>query len=143
MHYLLEYLYRFHYTIGGKAVLSLRKEQEVDKTMASLNRTGYIWSNATNGANRRHGPGGNFAIIDTLPAGTPLLVLCYSHGDRETFTAPNGVMYTSDAWDFVITSDQDPGGYVADVLVDTGSDITKQLGNQGTCAALAHRLTSP
>lgn len=111
--------------------------------MSTHNRTGYIWSTVASGANRRRGPSTNFAVIDTLPARTELIVLCYSHGDTETFTASNGLTYTSDAWDFVVTSDQDAGGYVADVLIDTGSDITKQLGEQGTCAALVHHLATP
>lgn len=108
--------------------------------MATHNRTGSIWSNVTLGANRRLGPGTNFEEIDTLPAGQSLIVLCYSHGQSESFTAPNGQTYTSDAWDFVVTSDQDPGGYVADVFVDTGGDVTQQLGAQGTCELLQQRL---
>lgn len=45
-------------------------------------------------------------------------------------------------WDFVVTSDGDVGGYVADVFVDTGDDIIKQLGEQGSCNLLQQRLTS-
>ena len=71
--------------------------------MSTHNHTGSIWSNVNGGANRRHGPGTKFARIDTLQAGTSLIVLCYSRGERETFTAPNGQTYTSDAWDFVVT----------------------------------------
>ena len=108
--------------------------------MSNHNHTGYIWSNVNGGANRRHGPGTNYGIIDNLPAGTPLIVLCYSHGQSESFTAPNGQAYTSDAWDFVVTRDPDLGGFVADVLVDTGGDITQQLGEQNTCRNLKNRL---
>lgn len=108
--------------------------------MADHNRTGTIWGNVTAGANRRKGPGTKYdPPIDTLPAGKPVIVLCYAHGESVTWTAPNGHTYTSDAWDFVVTSDQDPGGYVADVFVDTGGDIVQQLGQQGTCDALGDR----
>ena len=111
--------------------------------MSNHNHTGSIWSNVTDGANRRHGPGTNYGVIDNLPAGTPLIVLCYSHGQSESFTAPNGQAYTSDAWDFVITGDQDRGGYVADVLIDTDGDVVQQLGAQGTCDALRQHLANP
>ena len=110
--------------------------------MATHNHTGSIWSNATGGVHRRHGPGTNFAIIDSLQAGTSLIVLCYSLGDSESFTTPGGQTNTSNAWDFVVTSDQDAGGYVADVFIDTGGDIRQQLGTQGTCDALRQRLAS-
>ncbi len=110
------------------------------------NHTGSIWSNVTDGANRRKGPGQNFDKVDNLPARTSLIVLCWSRGQSETWTtpalphAPEGVTNTSDAWDFVVTSDQDPGGYVADVFVNTDDDIRQQLGEQGRCNALRHRL---
>ncbi len=106
------------------------------------NHDGKIWANVTDGARRRYGPGKNYDIIDTLQAGTSLIVLCYSLGDTESFMTPGGKTYTSNAWDFVVTSDQDPGGYVADVLVDTGGDITQQLGEQGRCDALRQRLVN-
>jgi len=48
--------------------------------------------------------------------------------------------HPSDAWDFVVTSDQDSGGYVADVFVATGGDIRQQLGEQGRCDILMQRL---
>lgn len=112
--------------------------------MSDHNHAGSIWSNVTDGANRRHGPGTSFnPPIDKLPAGTSLIVLCYTRGDSESWTPPDGQTYTSDAWDFVVTSDQDRGGYVADVLIDTGGDITHQLGAQGTCDALRQRLAHP
>ena len=111
--------------------------------MATHNHTGSIWSNVTLGANRRSGPGTNFGVIDTLPAGTPLVVFCYSFGTTESFTTPQGNTNTSAAWDFVVISDKDSGGYVADVLVDTGGDIVQQLGGQGACAALQQRLAYP
>lgn len=107
------------------------------------NHDGKIWANVTGDAHRRYGPSTNYDIIDTLQARTPLIVLCYSLGDTESFTTPGGQMNTSNAWDFVVTSDQDPGGYVADVLVDTGGDITQQLGEQGRCDALSQRLVNP
>ena len=111
--------------------------------MSTHNRTGSIWGNVSEGAHRRYGPGTNYAIIDTLQAGQTLVVLCYSLGDTESFTTPGGQTNTSNAWDFVVISDQDGGGYVADVFVDTGDDITKQLGVQGQCDALRQRLANP
>jgi hypothetical protein len=108
--------------------------------MPTHNHSGFIWDNATDGVFRRHGPGTIFDKIDALQAGQQLIVLCYSLGDPETFTTPDGKTNTSDAWDFVVTSDQDPGGYVADVFVNTGDDITKQLGEQGRCDLLQQRL---
>jgi hypothetical protein len=116
--------------------------------MSDHNHTGSIWSNVTGGANRRHGPGTNFNLIDqasinNLPAGTSLIVLCYTRGDTESWTAPDGHTYTSDAWDFVVISDQDRGGYVADVFINTDGDITHQLGAQGTCDALRQHLAHP
>jgi hypothetical protein len=133
----------FLQAIVGKSVLSLRREKEAYKAMADHNHTGSIWNNVTSGANRRHGPGSNFGVIDTLQAGTSLIVLCYSHGQSETFTTPNGQTYTSDVWDFVVTSDQDRGGYVADVFINTGGDTAQQLGAQGTCDALRQHLANP
>lgn len=111
--------------------------------MSDHNHTGSIWANVPNDANRRRGPGTNFALIDKLQAGQPLIVLCYTRGDVASFTAPDGQPFTSDVWDFVVTGDRDPGGYVADVLVNTGGDIAQQLGEQGTCNALRQRLTNP
>jgi hypothetical protein len=110
--------------------------------MANHNHEGKIWSNVTLGANRRHGPGTSFGVIDTLPANQQLIVLCYSLGDTESFANPTDPNhpFSSNAWDFVVTSDQDPGGYVADVFVDTGGDIRQQFGSQGTCPALKQRL---
>jgi hypothetical protein len=107
------------------------------------NHDGKIWANVPGVAHRRYGPGISFDKIDSLQPGTPLIVLCYALGDAESFTTPGGKTNTSNAWDFVVTSDQDPGGYVADVLVDTGGDITQQLGEQGTCDALRQRLVPP
>jgi hypothetical protein len=132
--------------IVEKSALSFRREKEAYKAMANHNHEGKIWSNVTRGANRRHGPGTNFGVIDTLPAGQSLIVLCYSLGDTEQFENPTdrpGHPFTSNAWDFVVTSDQDRGGYVADVFVDTGGDIRQQLGAQGTCDALRQHLANP
>lgn len=111
--------------------------------MADHNHTGSIWGNVSIPVNRRSGPGTDFAIIDTLEAGKSLIVLCYSLGDTESFTASNGQRYTSNAWDFVVKDDQDPGGYVADVFVNTGGDITQMLGEQGRCDVLAQRFALP
>jgi hypothetical protein len=118
--------------------------------MSDHNHTGSIWGNVPQGGVNRHsGPGTNFAVIDPhnpLHREQQVIVLCYSLGEPKTFTtpplpnAPHGVTNTSDAWDFVVTSDQDPGGYVADVYVNTGDDIRQQLGGQGTCEALRNRL---
>jgi hypothetical protein len=58
------------------------------------------------------------------------------------FTAADGQTYTSEYWDFVVTSDQDPGGYVADVFVNTGGNIERQLGEQGSSDMLQQRLAS-
>jgi len=121
---------------GG--VRSLRREKEIYKAMS--NHAGTIWNNTPNQVHRRTGPGTNYALIDSLSPGQQLIVLCYSLGETETFTAPNGQAYTSAAWDFVVTSDQDPGGYVADVFIDTGGDITQQFGQQGICDQLKQRL---
>ncbi len=52
------------------------------------NHTGSIWSNVTDGANRRKGPGQNFDKVDNLPARTSLIVLCWSRGQSETWTTP-------------------------------------------------------
>ena len=101
---------------------------------------GTIWSNVSGGVHRRRGTGSEFPLIDTLQAGQQLIVLCYSLGDTETFTNPNGVTNTSTAWDYVVTSDQDPGGYVADVFIDTGGDIAQLFGQQNTCYQLQQRL---
>ena len=140
----------FLQAIVGKSVPSFRRKEETYKAMSDHNHAGSIWSNVTDGANRRHGPGTSFnPPIDKLPAGTSLIVLCYTRGDTESWTtpplpnAPHGVTNTSDAWDFVVTSDQDRGGYVADVFIDTGGDITLQLGAQGTCDALRQHLAHP
>jgi hypothetical protein len=111
--------------------------------MSTHNRTGSIWSNAAAGAHRRLGPGTTFDLIDTLQAGQPLIVLCYSLGETASFTTPGGQTNRSAAWDFVVTSDQDGGGYVADVFVDTGGDVTNQLGEQGRCDILRQRLANP
>ena len=109
--------------------------------MSNHNHEGKIWSNATPSVNRHAGPGTDFGVIDSLQAGQSLIVLCYSLGDPVTFTNPFQTN-TSEAWDFVVTSDQDPGGYVADVFVDTGAEITQQLGVQGSCDLLQQRLAN-
>lgn len=111
--------------------------------MTNHNHTGSIWDNVTAGARRRTGPGTDYAEKDELQAGQSLIVLCYSHdsqGASHNWTTPGGQTYTSDAWDFVVIGDQDAGGYVADVLVNTGGDIRQQLGGQGTSDALRQRL---
>ncbi len=105
--------------------------------------TGFIWSNATGGVHRRCGPGAGFGIIDTLGANQSVTVLCFSRGDTESFTAPDGKAYTSNAWDFVVTGDGDAGGYVADAFVNTGGDITQQLGAGGSCIILRRESGQP
>ncbi len=107
--------------------------------MATHNHDGKIWSNATNGAHRRSGPGEDYAVIDTLAADQSLIVLCYTQGEPVEFTNPFQTN-VSDAWDFVVISDQDPGGYVADVFIDTHGDIIQQLGEQGRCDILQQRF---
>ena len=103
------------------------------------NLQGTVWENAAR-VNRHSGPKADpTTIIDTIHANQQVTILCYSKGDTQTFANPFRTN-TSDAWDFVVTSDQDPGGYVADVLIDTGGDIRQQLGSQGTCDALRQRL---
>lgn len=77
-------------------------------------------------------------VIDTLHANQSVKVLCYSHGDTESWKTPGGVNNTSDAWDFVVTSDQDPGGFVNDVFIDTGGPIQHLL--PVTCTILSQRL---
>jgi hypothetical protein len=104
------------------------------------NHDGIVWQNAGR-VNRHSGPTADpNTVIDTVNAGQSVIVLCYSHGDTESHTTPGGVSNTSDAWDFVVTSDQDPGGFVADVFLNTGGDIVQQLGPQGVCGALQQRL---
>jgi len=113
--------------------------------MSDHNHTGTIWGNVgTGGVNRHSDPTQNPATIITpsLHAGQNLIVLCYALGDPESFANPTDLAhpFSSNAWDFVVTSDQDSGSYVADVFVDTGGDIRQQLGTQGTCDALRQRL---
>jgi len=108
--------------------------------MSDPNHTGSIWKNVPpQGVGRHSGPGHQFALIDTLYKEQQVVVLCYSVGESVTFKNPYREN-TSKAWDFVVTGDQDPGGFVADVHLDTGDDIIQQLGGQGTCGALRHRL---
>jgi len=130
-------------TIVGKSVSSFRREKEAYKAMSNHNHTGSIWSNVgDDGVNRHSGPHADpTTIIGTaLKAGQQLIVLCYSLGDTESFRAPDGQTYTSNAWDFVVKDDTDSGGFVADVFIDTGGNIKQQLGEQGTCGALRQRL---
>jgi len=132
----------FLQTIVGKSVCSFRREKEAYKAMSNHNHTGSIWSNAPPQP-RRLGPGANFPQISTLQANQPLIVLCYYLGDPVSFTAPHGHTYASEAWDFVVTDDQDSGGYVPDVYVNTDGDIIQQLGEQGRCDVLQQRLAYP
>ena len=112
--------------------------------MSDHNHTGFIWDHAMNGVNRHKGPSKDSPkILPALHAGQSLIVLCYSLGDDMEFPNPFQPNNTSNAWDFVVTSDQDGGGYVADVFIDTGGDIVQQLGGQGTCDALQRRLANP
>src|SRR6516162_828939 len=95
-----------------KSVPSCRREREAYKAMNT--QQGTVWGNAGS-VTRYSGPHANSTVIDTINANQPVTVLCYSHGDTQSFTAPDGHTYTSDAWDFVVTSDQDSGGFVNDV----------------------------
>jgi len=112
--------------------------------MSNHNHTGSIWGNATDGVNRHSEPNKQSATIgNPLPAGQSLIVLCYTLGETVSFQNPEnppGQPFSSNAWDYVVTSDQDKGGYVADVYVDTKGDIRQQLGTQGTCDALSQQL---
>ena len=113
--------------------------------MSNHNHTGRIWETVpTDGVNRHSDPTHNpDTIIGTLHANQQLIILCYSLGDTESFPNPVDPAHpSSNAWDFVVTSDQDRGGYVADVFVDTGGDIRHQLGEQGRCDILKQRLAN-
>src|SRR5690349_14235323 len=107
----------------GKSVPSLSREKETYKAMSNHNHTGSIWGNATDGVNRHSEPNKQSATIgNPLPAGQSLIVLCYTLGETVSFQNPEnppGQPFSSNAWDYVVTSDQDKGGYVADVYVDT------------------------
>lgn len=106
-----------------------------------IHHTGSIWENATNPSPiRRQKPRNNSSQIDTLKPGQPLIILCYSRGDIVSHTTPGGQPNQSDLWDFVVTGDGDPGGYVPDVFVNNGIDIDQQLGEQGRCSILKQRL---
>ena len=103
------------------------------------NLQGTVWENAGR-VNRHRGPKADpTTIIDTVHAHQRVTILCYTKGDTQTFTNPFQTN-TSDDWDFVVIGDHDPGGFVADVFINTGSDIHQQLGKQGTCDALRQRL---
>jgi hypothetical protein len=135
----------FLQAIVEKSVLSFRREKEAYKAMPDHNHTGTIWQNIDqHGEVRRLGPGDNFASIGSkLKPGTDVVVLCYSQnpdGIKKSHKTPGGVLNESDLWDFVVTEDDDGGGYIPDVYVFTGDDIDKQLGAQGTCASLQQRL---
>lgn len=56
--------------------------------MSNHNHEGKIWSNAAQGVNRHSGPGEEYAALDVLEAGQPLIVLCYSQGEPVSFTNP-------------------------------------------------------
>jgi uncharacterized protein YraI len=62
--------------------------------------------------NVRSGPGTNFQIVDLLPYDTRVAVYCQSPG-----TTVNGYYGTSNLWDNI-----NPGQYVSDAYVHTGSD---------------------
>ena len=105
---------------------------------------GSVWGNAGSVTRYSVPHADPTKAIDTLKANQSVTVLCYSHGDTETWTStpfaghPQGEFYKSDAWDFVVTGDQDPGGFVADVYIDTGGPIQNQL--PVTCTILSQRL---
>ena len=112
--------------------------------MSETNHTGTIWQNVNpSDGVRRLGPDDSYPVLDTLKAGTSVVVLCYSHnpqGITKSHTTPGGVANTSDLWDFVVTENDDGGGYIPDVFVNTGADTDKLYGPQGACAALQQRL---
>jgi len=121
-----------------KSVPSFRREKEDYKAM--YNHPGTIWQTAAI-VNRHSGPkSDSHTVTGTLHAGQHVTILCYSKGSPESFENPLHTPPTSDAWDFVVTGDQDLGSFVADVFIDTGGDIRQQLGSQGTCDALCKRL---
>ena len=106
---------------------------------------GTVWHNAGS-VTRYSGPHADpTTVIDTINHDQSVTVLCYSLGDNMTWTTPplpnypNGVTNTSDAWDFVVTSDQDPGGFVADVFLDTDNKDIRVLLTV-TCTILYQRL---
>jgi hypothetical protein len=120
--------------------------------MSDHNHAGTIWSKNPDGTpltvHRRKGPGQDFALVDQqdgkLAGGTPVIVLCYTLGNEDVeFPNPFQPHNKSNAWDFVVTSDQDPGGFVADVFIDTGGDIRHQLREQGKCSVLRRSLVDP
>jgi len=136
--------FRFMQTIVVKSMCSLRREKEAYKAMSDHNHTGKIWQSLTDGVFRHSEPTNTpeTRIGAPLQAGQQLIVLCYSLGTPISLQHPTGPQPThpSDAWDFVVTSDQDRGGYVADVFIDTGGNIRQQLGEQGRCDILKQRL---
>jgi uncharacterized protein YraI len=62
--------------------------------------------------NVRSGPGTSYSIVDVLPEGTKVAILCQTPGT--TVTGPYG---TSNIWDCIAN-----GKYVSDAYVQTGSD---------------------
>ncbi len=106
-------------------------------TQPQLAIIGNVWKNAAT-VNRYSGPhADSTTVIDTVNANQSVTVVCYAHGDTESFTAADGHTYTSDAWDFVVTGNEDPGGFVNDVYINTGGDIHNQL---PTCTIILERM---
>ncbi|NNN35595.1 SH3 domain-containing protein [Streptomyces sp. S3(2020)] len=62
--------------------------------------------------NVRSGPGTGYPVVDVLPEGSQVPILCQSPGT--TITGPYG---TSNIWDCIAS-----GEYVSDAYVKTGSD---------------------
>ena len=62
--------------------------------------------------NVRSGPGTSCSIVDVLPEGAEVAILCQTPGTR--ITGPYG---TSNIWDCIAS-----GKYVSDTYVQTGSD---------------------
>lgn len=62
--------------------------------------------------NVRSGPGTSYSIVDVLPEGSKVAILCQTPGT--TITGPYG---TSNIWDCIAS-----GKYVSDTYVNTGSD---------------------
>ncbi len=127
-----------HQAMMEKSVPSCRREKEAYKAMNT--QPGKVWGNAGS-VTRYSGPHADpTTALDTINANQSVTVLCYSNGDTESFTTPGGVHNTSAAWDFVVTSIQDPGGFVPDVYIDTGGPIQNQLPSAEVIALRLQRI---
>ncbi|PWI17209.1 SH3 domain-containing protein [Streptomyces sp. Act143] len=88
-------------------------EQEIAVTAAASTTTVRYYSVAPGvRLNVRSGPGTTYSIVDVLPEGAQVAILCQTPGT--TITGPYG---TSSIWDCIAN-----GKYVSDAYVQTGSD---------------------